>query len=343
MDFTQFIQSEEYKLFPTGKVEDKIKKKREDAKKEKYGVDRDKKDRQAHTMTAVKNLKSKMTDTDKTKQAYTGRDRHKNIAKAEKHHRDWDRKSDKAVKNYDKAAKAAKEGDTEKDDRKSEKGDRQWDKAQRSRQSGRTMDTTRHAYVKSTHAEDDKQAKHNRNVKKAKQSLTATSRGDKVKKLERDLDHSDKIKSSHRRVVRGHGRLPDKVKDKAPKDTIKNDKKKDTPKKKSSKLDSFRAQRPKSESLFTDFLNDQRDPLYEVLGVDDTTTAASKVKCPVGYKWNPMTMRCEPKTEKDSVAGDKGQKMPHGQAHYNVIGSSGYDGGWAFQEPPTSMDMNPDH
>jgi hypothetical protein len=143
--------------------------------------------------------------------------------------------------------------------------------------------------------------------------------------------------------VRGHGRLPDKVKDKAPKDTIKNDKKKDTPKKKSSKLDSFRAQRPKSESLFTDFLNDQRDPLYEVLGVDDVTTAASKVKCPVGYKWNPMTMRCEPKTEKDSVAGDKGQKMPHGQAHYNVIGSSGYDGGWAFQEPPTSMDMNPDH
>jgi hypothetical protein len=92
------------------------------------------------------------------------------------------------------------------------------------------------------------------------------------------------------------------------------------------------------EGLFTDFLNDQHAPLYEVLGKDNKMP-----KCPVGYKWNNMTMRCEPKTERDSVAGDKGQKMPHGQAHYNVIGSSGYDGGWAFQEPPTSMDMNPDH
>ncbi len=58
-------------------------------------------------------------------------------------------------------------------------------------------------------------------------------------------------------------------------------------------------------------------------------------KCPIGYKWNPKTMRCEPKTAKDSVAGSRGEQ-PYPQNNYNVIGSSGYDGGWAFQEPPTN-------
>ena len=31
--------------------------------------------------------------------------------------------------------------------------------------------------------------------------------------------------------------------------------------------------------------------------------------------------------------------MPQGMANYNVIGSSGYDGGWAFQERPTEHTM----
>jgi hypothetical protein len=90
------------------------------------------------------------------------------------------------------------------------------------------------------------------------------------------------------------------------------------------------------KSPFSNFINDLQDPLYEVLGKDNKIP-----KCPVGYKWNPMTLRCEPKTERDSVDGDKGQKMPQGQFHYNVIGSSGYDGGWAFQEKPTNTPGTP--
>jgi septal ring factor EnvC (AmiA/AmiB activator) len=54
----------------------------------------------------------------------------------------------------------------------------------------------------------------------------------------------------------------------------------------------MKADRPKNtikkEAMdFTDFLN-QTDPLYEVKG--------EMPKCPPGYKWNPKTMRCEPKT-----------------------------------------------
>jgi hypothetical protein len=81
---------------------------------------------------------------------------------------------------------------------------------------------------------------------------------------------------------------------------------------------------------FSEFCESLKDPLYEVLGKDNKMPM-----CPVGYKWNNMTMRCEPKTAKDGVQGPRDGKMPHGQHHYNVIGSSGYDGGWAFQEKPT--------
>jgi hypothetical protein len=81
---------------------------------------------------------------------------------------------------------------------------------------------------------------------------------------------------------------------------------------------------------YSQWLDDQKDPLYEVLGKDNIMP-----KCPTGYKWNQMTMRCEPKTEKDNVNGQGDKKMPGGQNHYNVIGSSGYDGGWAFEERPT--------
>ena len=82
---------------------------------------------------------------------------------------------------------------------------------------------------------------------------------------------------------------------------------------------------------YSQWLEDQQDPLYEVKG--------EMPKCPVGYKWNEKTMRCEPKTAKDEVSGPRGQKSPYGQWAYNVIGSSGYDGGWAFQEPPSNNNM----
>ncbi len=92
----------------------------------------------------------------------------------------------------------------------------------------------------------------------------------------------------------------------------------------------------KSESLFTDFLDDLKDPLYEVLGVDN-----KEPKCPPGYKYDRETLRCVPKTEKDNVNGPGNKKMPNAQNFYNVIGSSGYDGGWAFEEMPTPGTENP--
>ena len=82
---------------------------------------------------------------------------------------------------------------------------------------------------------------------------------------------------------------------------------------------------------FTEFCNSFKDPLYEVLGKDNVMP-----KCPVGYKWNKMTMRCEPKGPKDSVSGPGGSSPYSGGNYtYNIIGSSGYDGGWAFEEKPT--------
>ena len=84
---------------------------------------------------------------------------------------------------------------------------------------------------------------------------------------------------------------------------------------------------------FTEFCEALKAPLYEV---DEMP------KCPPGYKWNPKTVRCEPKTAKDQVNGPGGNKMPGGNNHYNVIGSSGYDGGWAFEEPPTNTDYSGD-
>ncbi len=82
---------------------------------------------------------------------------------------------------------------------------------------------------------------------------------------------------------------------------------------------------------FSEWLEASKDPLYEVAG---------NPKCPPGYKWNPKTMTCEPKTEKDTVNGPRGQKNPVSGNWYNVIGSSGYDGGWAFEEPPTTQNLS---
>ena len=87
----------------------------------------------------------------------------------------------------------------------------------------------------------------------------------------------------------------------------------------------------KKEGFFTDFMDSLMEPLYEVAGMP---------KCPPGYKWNNKTMTCEPKTEKDTVNGPRGQKNPTSGNYYNVIGSSGYDGGWAFEEPPTIQNLS---
>ncbi len=89
----------------------------------------------------------------------------------------------------------------------------------------------------------------------------------------------------------------------------------------------------RKESMnFTEYCDAIEDvkPLYEKEG--------KAPMCPKGYKWNMKTMRCEPKTERDSVAGEKdgGGRGTHG---YNVIGHTGYGDGWAFQTPPTNVDI----
>jgi len=82
---------------------------------------------------------------------------------------------------------------------------------------------------------------------------------------------------------------------------------------------------------YTEYLAAIRNPLYEKEGVDP--------KCPPGYVFDKQLLMCVPKTNKDSVGnnqkGDKDMKPGNG-AGYNVFGNSGYDGGYAFEEPATN-------
>ena len=63
-------------------------------------------------------------------------------------------------------------------------------------------------------------------------------------------------------------------------------------------------------------------------------------KCPEGYYFNKKELRCDPIKPRDSVGGksDKDSK-PGNTSGYNVWGSSGYAGGYAWEENPTSNDL----
>ncbi len=63
-------------------------------------------------------------------------------------------------------------------------------------------------------------------------------------------------------------------------------------------------------------------------------------KCPEGYYFNKKELRCDPIKPRDSVGGksDKDSK-PGNTAGYNVWGSSGYAGGYAWEEQPSSNDL----
>ena len=86
---------------------------------------------------------------------------------------------------------------------------------------------------------------------------------------------------------------------------------------------------------FTQYCNDMVFPLYEKEG--------EIPKCPPGYKYSPELKMCTPKTKKDAIGkdqkyGDKDLKPGNGPGYY-PIGNSGYSGGYAFEEPPTSNDL----
>ena len=92
----------------------------------------------------------------------------------------------------------------------------------------------------------------------------------------------------------------------------------------------------KKESMdFTEFLSSTRHPLYEKEG--------ELPKCPPGYRYDKEMKMCVPKSPKDAVGnsqkyGDKDLKPGNG-AGYNTWGSSGYDGGYAWEERPTGNDV----
>ena len=77
---------------------------------------------------------------------------------------------------------------------------------------------------------------------------------------------------------------------------------------------------------FTEWLDSLCDPLYEADG---------NPECPLGYKWNKKTMRCEPRTEKDDVSKSKTKENhPDNGPGFNVIGSHGQNGApYAYEEP----------
>ena len=86
----------------------------------------------------------------------------------------------------------------------------------------------------------------------------------------------------------------------------------------------------KKESLnFTEYLEAQCDPLYEVKG--------ALPKCPPGYRYSMEQKQCVPKTDKDDVRKDKGggkDSHPSNGPGYNVWGRTGVNGdGYAYAEP----------
>ena len=81
-------------------------------------------------------------------------------------------------------------------------------------------------------------------------------------------------------------------------------------------------QREKSKKRFVSAINEM--------------TGKPSPSCPVGYKWNTETLRCEPRRPKDSVMGSSGSgndSTPGNGPGYGVIGATGLNGdGYAFAE-----------
>ena len=87
---------------------------------------------------------------------------------------------------------------------------------------------------------------------------------------------------------------------------------------------------------FSEYLESMVFPLYEKEG--------EIPKCPPGYRFDKKQMMCVPKTPKDSVGdsqkeGNKDMKPGNG-AGYNVWGVTGYNGGYAWEEGPTTNDKS---
>lgn len=66
----------------------------------------------------------------------------------------------------------------------------------------------------------------------------------------------------------------------------------------------------------------------------------SSKKCPPGYRFDRKELMCVPIKPNDSVGRNHGkQSSPSNSPGYNTWGNSGYNGGYAWEEQPTSSDM----
>ena len=83
---------------------------------------------------------------------------------------------------------------------------------------------------------------------------------------------------------------------------------------------------------YSEYIEATTSPLYQVEG--------EMPSCPKGYRWDNTTMRCVPKSQKDSVSGPKGQGPNAINPSFRVWGNTGYDGGYAWEEPPTTQDLS---
>ena len=153
MNFEQFM--EEWKPFPKDKVNRQIEKKPEGSPNKK-------------TMTAVKNFKTKATDTNKQKQFMTGKDQNKINDAFHKSVDDRDKSLEKSEKSKNKQAKAENKGKNKKADKHEKKADKHHADALRHQGRYRTMDAVARSYRRTSPDEDKKQAEHNKKDKESR-------------------------------------------------------------------------------------------------------------------------------------------------------------------------------
>ena len=280
---------EEWKPFPKDKVERSIEKK-------------EKNDPNRKAQTAVKNFRTKATDTHKQKQFMIGKDYEKLNTQYQNHKDAEDKSGDKFLKNYSKLKdKREKVGEKPKKKDKKEvkklqkKTDKHLENLEKYEGRSKAMDSVARSYKRTTTGEDKKQAEAN---KKDKADRASAKSGLNRAGLEGALKAKPKR---------------EKMKGPAIKNTIK-----------------------KESMNFTEFLDSTTQPLYEKEG--EVPKCPPGYKYDVEMKMCvPKTNKDS--IGKDQKHGNKDLKPGNG-AGYNVWGNSGYSGaGFAWEEQPTSNDI----
>ena len=304
---------EEFKPFPTDKVNKQI-----DKKKSVDRNDDENPEIQAHAMQAVKNYRTKSKDFSKSNQKFTGKDTEKTADVAINHigkGLDARKKSDKAADDtYKIAAKgrAKVEAVPRKPAKKSlKKREKIADKTNAKIDKKREKISTNYNKYVDSYKKGNAMA----TVHVSKMRMNKDDEKKQVEANKKSSEDKSKAKSSLNRA-----NLEGALKSKPKREKMKGPKMKGVIRK---------------ESAFTDFCDASTQPLYEKEG--------EVPKCPPGYKYDVEMKMCVPKTNKDSIGKDQkyGNKdmKPGNGAGYNVWGNSGYSGaGFAWEEGPTDND-----